>query len=256
MGVSVKPSPVGHWLAGGPYGEIVKDLCASDPRLFQRDPKTHAVRAPYTDSSVRVSLVEAQPDGAFLTTAHFTDPPSLATHLASISTAKPRGRRAVYILEGLGPTFASLLGAHFSLHPSFFVEHERVVVHDISRRGANDGVPLPSVMRARDHLRMRYHEVMAFDTEPRTFRWACGVTGKHIGVSRELKWDGSPDEGDRFLDVGMVVRKCGVWTRTNADGGWDCEFLSFLNSFVFHFTLLCSLEVPNLPHYTLPLEYK
>jgi len=220
--MSKSPNNDGHWLSKGPYQETVNRLCASDPRLRQRDPKTINIHVPFTDDDVRVSVLEAQEDNSFSTQAQYTTPESLEEHLASSVCAQP-GRKAVYILEGLGPGFASVLGEHFSLHPSIFVEHERVVVHDISWRGANDGVPLPSTLRGgRAHLRMRYHEVMAFDVTPKTFKWACGVTGKHIGVSRELKWGDSVDEGDQFLDVGMTVRKCGVWSRRKADGGWDC----------------------------------
>lgn len=229
--MSAAEKPDGHWLATGPYAETVRALCASDPRLLKRDPKSRTLNVPSADAA-RVSVLEAQPGGTFATTSHHTGPATLEAHLEHVAASAPPGRRAVYILEGLGPSFTSLLGAHFSVHPSFFVEHERVVVHDISAQGGNDGVPLPSVMRGRAHLRMRYHEAMAFDVTPRSFRWACGVTGKHIGVSRELGWD-DVDEGDRFLDVGMAVRKCGVWSRVNEGGGWDCEFP--LSPFFFFF---------------------
>ncbi|PKS05754.1 hypothetical protein jhhlp_007583 [Lomentospora prolificans] len=212
----------GHWLAAGDYQHTVNRLCASDPRLRLRDPKTLNLHVPFTDDHVRVSVLEAQEDNSFLTQARFTTPESLQDHFSSSECSRP-GRKAVYILEGMGPGFVSVMGQHFSLHPSIFVEQERVVVHDISWRGANDGVPLPSSLRGgRAHLRMRYHEVMSFDVAPRSFRWACGVTGKHIGVSRELKWGDTVDDGDQFLDVGMIVRKCGVWSRRKEGGGWDC----------------------------------
>ena len=55
------------------------------------------------------------------------DPVSLKAHLDSHGTPKA-GEGRVFILEGLHPNFIAVLGAHFKMHPSIFVDHERIVV--------------------------------------------------------------------------------------------------------------------------------
>jgi len=148
-----------------------------------------------------------------------------STEPASPGRTSGAGRRRVYVLEGLGPGFVDALGRHFGLHPSVFVEHERVVVHNQTHAGESDGLPLPSCLRSRRHLALRYFEVMAFSEAPRSFRWVCADTGRHVGVSRDLRWEtNQKDDIDRFLDVGIVRRKCGIWHTTREDGGWDCAY--------------------------------
>ncbi|KAK1724649.1 hypothetical protein CaCOL14_005505 [Colletotrichum acutatum] len=218
----------GGWLAEGAYDDFVRPLCSSDPRLRQRDPKAQIQRIPFTDDGVRVVKLSLGDNGTFARTAHFESPVDLETHLHN-NTASQQGQQDqqnIYILQGLGPGFAGVFGHHFSLHPSVFVEHERVVVHNVNWTGESDGAQLPSVVRSRGHVEMKYYEVVTFDTRPTSFRWVCAATGRHIGVSREFQWDNSPDdEFDRFLNVGVVRRKCGVWSRRSEGGGWDCLVL-------------------------------
>lgn len=219
----------GGWLAEGVYDDFVRPLCSSDPRLRQRDPKAQIQRIPFTDDGVRVVKLSLGDNATFSRTAQFEEPADLETHLHNNTASQQQGQQTIYILEGLGPGFAGVLGHHFSLHPSVFVEHERVVVHNVNWTGESDGAQLPSVVRSRGHVEMKYYEVVTFDTRPTSFRWVCAATGRHIGVSREFRWDNSPDdEFDRFLNVGVVRRKCGVWSRRTGSGGWDCEFLPCL----------------------------
>jgi len=213
----------GRWLATGAYRDTVRSLTESDPRLRQRDPRAKTQKITYSDLGVRASVLEGQANGMFKTTAQFHNAAVLQAHLQRESLRTGSSQKRVYIVEGLGPDFVGVLGRHFSIHPSMFVEHERVVIHDMGWQGENDGLPLPSVLRTRTHLEMRYFEVMAFDRRPASFRWVCADTGRHIGVSRELKWDESQDDVDQFLDVGVVGRKCGIWSRKRASGGWDCR---------------------------------
>ncbi|KAK1700236.1 hypothetical protein BDP55DRAFT_539876 [Colletotrichum godetiae] len=213
----------GGWLAEGDYDDFVRSLCFSDPRLRQRDPKARTQRIPFTDDGVRVVNLTLGDNGAFTRTAQFEVPADLEAHFHNATLQQ--GQQNIYILEGLGPGFAGVFGHHFALHPSVFVEHERVVVHNVNWTGESDGAQLPSVLRARGHVVMKYYEVVTFDTRPTSFRWVCAATGRHIGVSRDFKWDNSPDEFDRFLNVGVVRRKCGVWSRRGEGGGWDCLVL-------------------------------
>ncbi|WYZ41736.1 hypothetical protein EsH8_V_000631 [Colletotrichum jinshuiense] len=212
----------GVWLAGGEYEGFVRSLSFSDPRLKQRDPKAKIQRIPFTDDGVRVVKLSLE-NGTFVRTAEFNEPAVLEAHFRN--TASLRGRQNVYVVEGLGPGFAGILGERFSLHPSFFVEHERVVVHNLNWMGESDGVQLPSVIQSRGHLEMKYYEVVTFDRKPTSFRWVCAATGRHIGVSRDFRWDNSPDEIDNYLNAAVVRRKCGVWSRRTEGGGWDCLVL-------------------------------
>ncbi|GJC89176.1 hypothetical protein ColLi_12014 [Colletotrichum liriopes] len=212
----------GTWLADGGYEGFVRSLCFSDPRLRQRDPKAQIQRIPFTDDGVRVVKLSLE-NGTFARTAEFDEPAGLEAHFRN--TASLRGRQSIYVVEGLGPGFAGVLGERFSLHPSFFVEHERVVVHNLNWMGESDGVQLPSVIQSRGHLEMKYYEVVTFDRKPTSFRWVCAATGRHIGVSRDFRWDNSPDEMGNYLNVGVVRRKCGVWSRRTEGGGWDCLVL-------------------------------
>ncbi|TDZ30685.1 hypothetical protein C8035_v001960 [Colletotrichum spinosum] len=189
----------GTWLADGEYRDFVQSLRHSDPRLRQRDPKASLQKINFTDKNVRVVKLSFD-NGTFTREDPFETPAELEDHFRT--TASHRGRRNIYILEGLGPGFAGVLGEHFSLHPSFFVEHERVVVHSLNGEGESDGVQLPSVLQRRGHLQMKYYETVLFDKAPQSFRWVCAVTGRHIGVSRDFKWDDSEDLDD-FLRVGI-----------------------------------------------------
>jgi hypothetical protein len=214
----------GRWLSHGAYRDSVRGLTSSDPRLRQADPRGRLEKITYSDLGVRLSVLEGQRDGRFRRTTQFHDPEAVQAHFRSErSDGAAPGRKTVYVLEGLGPGFVGVLGEHFRLHPSVFVEQERVVIHDMSWQGENDGLPLPSMLRTRTHLALKYYEVMAFDRRPTSFRWVCGTTGRHIGVTRELKWEETRDEVDQFADVGIVARKCGVWSRRRPGGGWECK---------------------------------
>ena len=201
------------WLAAeGGYSDKVKSLCTSDPRLRQRDPKATTQKTPWEDSGVRVVTLDMEPDGSFGKALEFRHPEKLDVHLSKFSSAP--GKRSVYILEGIGPGFTSILGDHFSIHPSFFLEHERVIVMNRKAQGESDGLALPSMLETREHVSLRYFEPLQFDKTPESFRLVCASTGRHIGVQRS---DGE------FLDVGIIRRKCGMWVRREQQGdGWDC----------------------------------
>lgn len=151
-------------------------------------------------------------DNKFSSEGELTDPADMAARL--VLHASERGRRTVWIVEGLGPAVVAVFGAHFGLHPSVFVEQERVVVMSKKPDGESDGLPLPSALRARDHVCLKYFEVMCIDRRPASFRLVCADTGRHIGVSR--------DDGV-FNEAIVVRRKATFWSRKNEDDGWDCE---------------------------------
>lgn len=218
-----------HWLAAeGPYRDYVTSLQGADPRLRQRDPKAKAQNTPWLDAQTRVAVLDFEADSAaFSEPVYFTGAQSqalgdfLAAGPAPPSDSEtraqervPKDRRRVVILEGLSPTFIALLGQHFGLHPSIFIEHERVLVMNMNAGGESDGLPLPSCLRLRDHMVMKYHEPMELDPIPSSFRLSCGSSGRHIATSR---FNGV------FSKVGIVRRKCSWWSKTREDGrGWEC----------------------------------
>lgn len=214
-----------HWIAAeGPYRDYVMSLQGADPRLRQRDPKAKSQNTPWLDAQTRVVVLDLEADStAFSEPRYFTGAQSqaledfLATDPAPPSGSETRvskERRRVVILEGLSPTFIALLGQHFGLHPSIFVEHERVLVMNMNAGGESDGLPLPSALRLRDHMVMKYHEPMELDPVPSSFRLSCGSSGRHIATSR---FNGV------FSQVGIVRRKCSWWSKTEEDGrGWEC----------------------------------
>lgn len=215
----------GSWLSTpGDYQDLVSALSTSDPRLRHRDPKALAQQIPWNHARARVVTLTVRPeDGTFGAATELRSAASLERHLASLDanpppSPSPSPRRNVHILEGLNPAFVSVLGNRFGLDPAMFLEHERVVVMNRRGTGQSDGTALPSVTRARDFVCLRYYELLAFDKPLESFRLVCGDTGRHIGVC----WS----EGN-FTEVGIIRRKCTLWTRDNADGGWDCKFFFY-----------------------------
>lgn len=221
----------GSWLAAdGPYQDYVNSMCGSDPRLRNRDPKAHTQKTPWLYAESRVVSLELNADNRFAYPVEFRDSAKLEGYLAAKGASEtvrgqsrdadtadqpPRPRCRVLILEGMNPDFVGVLGQHFALHPSVFVEHERVVVMSKRAEGESDGFPLPSAVRSRDHVVLKYFEPMVFNQEPSSFRLVCAATGRHIGVCRDY---------GLFSDVGIVRRKCTVSYRArDGDGGWDCK---------------------------------
>lgn len=203
----------GNWLAAeGEYRDFVESLSVSDPRLRNRDPKAIAQKIPWEDRDVRVVTLELAKDDSFGRAVEIRDSASLSRHLGG-GDRQP-GARTVYVLEGLGPGFIAVLGRHFALHPSIFLEHERCIVMNRRSQGESDGMPLPSVLLTREHVEMKYFELLRLDRPPESFRLVCGRTGRHIGVARAES---------TFTDTGIVRRKCSLWSRTTAQGGWECE---------------------------------
>jgi hypothetical protein len=209
----------GDWLSGaGEYRNLIHSLCASDPRLRQRDPKSVKHHIPWSTTPGRVVTLEAyqRPESslAFKQTGAYDTPQSLKIHL---ETRPADDVQRVYILEGQNPNYVAVLGEYFRMHPSFFTEHERVdvIARGIGREG--DAVVLPTMAVAREHFTLKYFELFRLpDCLRNTFWLYCAVTGRHIGATRFL---GS------FSEIGIVRRKCSVWRRQRQSNiGWDCKW--------------------------------
>lgn len=232
---------VRDWLAGDTsYQSFVESLSDSDPRLRIRDPKAVLQKIPWTDHG-RVVIMEMGGNGSFGPAIEFRDVDKLRDHVAhsgcgqrsprkdsavrsDSESLKAPPRRRLFIMESMGPGYVSVLGEHLGIHPSAFLDHERVIVMNTAAQGQSDGMLLPSVSCTAStstshinqrHITLKYFETLQIDRRPDNFRLVCGDSGRHIGVSRT---DG------QFTDVGVARRKCTMWSKLTAKGGWDCEF--------------------------------
>jgi hypothetical protein len=196
-----------YWLsASGEYRELMGQLLSS-PRY--RDPKAESQETSWPNKHMKLVVLELQSDGK-LQASHEHTPQSLQEHFQNVRSA--HCSRA-YILEGLHPDFISILGKHFGMHPSIFLDHERVVVN--SAREC-DTVVLPSLLKSREHCTMKYFQLFSLPENARgCFKMCCQTTGRHIGVTRV--------KGE-FSNVGILRRKCSIWTRQTGPGQpWDCK---------------------------------
>ncbi|KAK7996320.1 hypothetical protein PG991_015787 [Apiospora marii] len=153
-------------------------------------------------------------NGSFEEPVEYTSAAVLATVLRDKSTT-PRGpSRSVYLLEGLSQEFVSVLGDHFQIHPSLFMDHERLVPAGGRLTGENGGIPfLPSAICGRDHVSFKYHEPLVLPTRPAGFRNLCDISGRHIAVTRLV---------GQLSDVGISRRKCTFWSKETEPEGWSC----------------------------------
>ncbi|KAL4875212.1 hypothetical protein BJY04DRAFT_167406 [Aspergillus karnatakaensis] len=188
-----------------PYATLSRALCAADPRLQNW-------RVDTKPNPARVVALEIHPDQSAEWINEFIDPQSLRDKLATPSTESS----TVYILEGITPAFVDILGIHFDLHPSVFLDHERLVALAGSATGEAGGIPFlaSAAIQARDHITMKYHEPLLLSPVPEQFRNFCEASGRHIAVTRIL---------GAFSPVGLARRKCSFWSVPRTTGnGWDC----------------------------------
>ncbi|KAH7345858.1 hypothetical protein BKA66DRAFT_433934 [Pyrenochaeta sp. MPI-SDFR-AT-0127] len=142
----------------------------------------------------------------------FTDAPGLASHLQQVTESADSASRSVYLLEGLSRDFVAVFGQHFNLHPSLFMDHERLVPCADRMTGENGGLPtLPSAIIHEDHIALKYHEPLSFSKHPTKFRCVCESSGRHIAITRIM---------GKFSNVGIARRKCTFWSTTTKAGGW------------------------------------
>ncbi|KAK0642141.1 hypothetical protein B0T16DRAFT_335285 [Cercophora newfieldiana] len=215
----VKVPRESDWLsAPGEYQDIVSTLCASDPRLRSRCSKNIRQNIPWPNPNARLVVLENDGRGdegkPFKSPVEHA-PKSLRGYLDDHPTPQP-GHGRVFILEGLNSDFIAVLGAHFKMHPSLFIDQERTVVISPHSQQSSDFFTLPGTARSAPHFTMKYFEVVSLPQEVLSFRMCCAETGRHIGMTR-IKGE--------LLKEGVVRRKCTIWNQGYSDGRWDCLML-------------------------------
>ncbi|KAM5349368.1 hypothetical protein ACJ41O_005873 [Fusarium nematophilum] len=201
------------WLSTvGDYDTLVHQLTASDPRLSRRDPKSKLrQKTPWVNAPARAVVLQAASNQPFRRPVVYTNASRL---LESLCTDPPEGRRLV-IMQGLNPAFVGAVGTCFRMHPSFFVEHERVVVVAHTTQTTESDAPV--LVTGREHVTLKYYEAFELPDELMgMFKLCCADTGRHIGVTRLAR---------SFSRIGVVRRKCAVWRRQR-EGGWDVVLIT------------------------------
>lgn len=202
-------------------------LCSNDPRLkhsalaaiIPSSPKPAAEEnwAPWCQAKPRVLALHLGADGSFSTPpVEYTDVSTLQNGLSkqnsNTETLSPSSG-SVYLVEGLSGEMINVLGSHFQLHRSVFMDHERLVACEGRLTGETGGLPfLPSAVAGRQHVSLKYHEPMVFSEPPQGFRRLCDTSGRHIAVTRLM---------GKFSDMGVSRRKCVFWGMTTAET-WTC----------------------------------
>ncbi|KAK0741408.1 hypothetical protein B0T18DRAFT_354092 [Schizothecium vesticola] len=214
------PPRDGDWLSSpGEYQDLINKLSAADPRLRSRCTKNLRQKIPWPQPNARLVVLEGGPDGSSFGQPVEHDAASLNAYLKDQPAAPaPAKLRRVFILEGLHPDYIASLGGHFGMHPSMFIDHERVIVMSSFMKQGSDTFGLPSAAQASEHRTIKYHEPIGLSRNVQgCFKMCCAETGRHVAVTRVQ---------GRFLDVGVVRRKCTIWRRENHGGGWDCIILT------------------------------
>lgn len=203
----------------GRYGELLIDLCESDPRLRGRSKIITSQRLIPVSRSMRVILLEFEEGSDAVQMQHiFMSPERLLDHFnQEQNNGTRRLTNAVYLVEGVNQSVIDILGQQFDMHPSIFMEYENVAqgaAHDYSPAAL-----LASALATRSYLCMNYEELVRLPDE------ACGKnslrctrTGRKIRVTRL---------NGEFDNVGMLRRKCIHWARIRPEnGGWDSKRIS------------------------------
>ncbi|KAL6867921.1 hypothetical protein J3F83DRAFT_765847 [Trichoderma novae-zelandiae] len=198
------------------YHDLRSSLHLSDPRLRQSHLNTNTAPIsggawrPWSRGEGRVVALELSPDNTFGQPAEYTQAAMLETRLQQ-SRASPC---EVYLLEGLCGGLWAVLGTHLQLHPSLFMDHERLVACGTRMTGESGGLPfLPSTIDGRGHVSFKYHEPAVLSRPPRGFRNLCATSGRHLAITRLM---------GELSSVALCRRKCTFWCRSADSGGWTC----------------------------------
>lgn len=141
----------GHWLCGdGPYQTTVASACELNPGLRQSDLENSAALLRNRKSTA--TLISVNKLGKCEQLLQTENLNILGEHIRTRET-----QRNVWLIENVNNHMVSLLGRHFDIDPSFFMEYERTSKWRRWAWEPNMTSTLPSA--ARSYLVMRYYDL-------------------------------------------------------------------------------------------------
>ena len=212
---NVCDSKAGEWLSErGPYLDLIKRLCVSDPSLRRPERKNRSLENPLAPGNARVACLELRA-GPSVQRRDFAGAPGaneLRKYLRDAAPSPGAGCGRLYIMEGLAKDYVGILGSHLNPPPAVFAFQDRNHIWALARGAHPDTAALPSLLDREAGFRIKYFEVLRSTTGLATFRERCARTGRHVG---SILLEGQ--QADAFT----VRRKCAFWSRQHDDGGWD-----------------------------------
>jgi hypothetical protein len=204
----------GEWLAPpGPYQELVKDLCQSDPRLRKSTLNIPPLSLPWANRPARIIVVEYHDNGNVEPTRlDLQSNEQLIDYLGAQHQSPEDKANRVLIVEGLNQKIAGALGSHFSIPPSMFAQFLQLQYNPKSLP-TSEGL-LASDIATRPYKTLKYHQLISLPNNiVGNFSLRCVETGRAISVTRiDGTWD----------SCGMLKRMCLYWSGKRSTGtGWD-----------------------------------
>lgn len=195
---------------------MARSLCAADPRLRRRDRVSVTRGVPWPAGTPRARILNFQEGREPASPTDSFDAGGLRSFLQQHPPSP--GQRTVVILEGLSPNFVQVLGEYYGIHPSLFVDQERIHNSSVDRRlEPGNLLLLPTSSCTRDYTVLHYVELVKIPQLCQgRFNIFCAASGCVIAMTRA---------SGQFRDIGMGRRKCTIWTRRNGgDDSWDCQY--------------------------------
>lgn len=133
----------------------------------------------------------------------------LADHIRARET-----QQNIWLIENINDRMVNLLGQHFDIDPTFFMEYERTSKWRRWAYEPNMTSTLPSA--ARSYLIMKYYDLRDILQGIDSTYVSCADTGRFI---YRTKWK------QRWVEPSIVDRRCAFWHRTTEGEGWDVVVL-------------------------------
>ncbi|KAG5657572.1 hypothetical protein KAF25_006136, partial [Fusarium avenaceum] len=166
-----------------PYNDYVNDLTSSDPRLRRPDYEQHLPGIPWDSRIVNSRILtfrEGEKPDVSISTAVKTG--CLRAYLSQRDLNGKPLRRA-YIFEGMNKDVATVLGNHFWMDPSFFIEYHRTA-NTVSKKARCNEI-LATSLATQPYISLPYRDLVALPRElVGYFGLSCSATRRMIEITR------------------------------------------------------------------------
>lgn len=214
----------GRWLCrAGPYQQYISASDNLNPGFQRPDPGNEA--APVHWRQAAVTLLVVEDDSQTIHRSFYLKPGEDVSRLQTELRSRREGARSIWLIEGLNSDLVAVLGDHFRMDPSFFLDYERT---SRWRRKPEEPSLLPSLPSAREPRRLfclPYCEIRELRPMKEGYSITCADTGRSLW---RTKW------GHVWSGTCVVDRKCCFWSREVASGGWDGMFLKQFSTLISH----------------------